>query len=209
MCIKPNRCDRPPRLISALIPFCAPLCGATYDCHTGLRSVGPFRTSWDCTTSCTLSKLARVELSVRLLLGFFSLGEGGRGHELQTEIMLHSHQLLHSKTTIVKALKLWFHRGDCWNREGTKVGLIQLHRSQYYSNTTYRLKDECLWSARCLMNAHPALHWVGYWVWMVAGPEHGDEAGHWRKRNQVQLMFLKKNVAKKLYWQETRDSEKT
>lgn len=109
------------------------------------------------------SKPDRAELSVRPLLGFSSLGEGRWGHELQTEIMLHSHQLLHSKTTIVKALKLWFHRGDWWNREGTKVGLIQLHRSQYYSNTTYRLKDGRLWAALCLMDTHPDLRWVGYW----------------------------------------------
>lgn len=85
------------------------------------------------------------------------------GHRLQTEIMLHSHQLQHCKTTIVKALKFWFHRGDWWNREGTKVALIQLHRSQYYPNTTYRLKHGCLWATRCLMDTHSALYCVGYW----------------------------------------------
>lgn len=92
-----------------------------------------------------------------------SLGEGSWGHKLQTEIVLHSHQLQHCRTTIVKALKFWFHRGDWWNREGTKVGLIQLHRSQYYPNTTYRLKHCCLWATRCLMDIHPLLCYVGYW----------------------------------------------
>lgn len=165
MCIEPSECDRPPRLIWALMPSCAPLCDAPYDHHRGLRSLGPLKTIGDCTTSCRLSVNARQESSCQSdrCRDFSSLREGRWGHKLQTEIMLHSHQLQHCKTTIVKALKFWFHRGDWWNREGTKVALIQLHRSQYYPNTTYRLKHGCLWATRCLMDTHPALYCVGYW----------------------------------------------
>lgn len=202
MCIKSNRCDGPPRLILALIPYCASLCDVLYDCHQGLRSVGLFRTSWDCTTSCMLSKLGRVELSVRTLLGFSSLGVGRWGHKLQTEIMLLSHQLLCSNTIIVNALKLWFHRGDWWNREGTKVGLIQLHRSQYYSNATYRLKDECLRSACCLIDTHPSLHWVGLLVWDGCRVKQGNETCRCRDGETFNIF---KNTAKKLCWQATQE----
>lgn len=195
MCIKPNECDRPPRLIWALMPSCAHLCDVPYDRSRGQRSHGPLITIWHCITSCSQSKPDRVELSVRLLLGFFScLREGRWGHKLQTKILLHSHQLQHCKTTVVKALKFWFHRGDWWNRAGTKVGLIQLHRSQYYPNTTYRLKKGCLWATHCLMDTHPALFCVAYW--------NGCRVKPWRRVRKVKgmrsgLIFLE-NTAK--YW---------
>lgn len=159
----------------ALIPSIAPRCDAPYHCHRVLRSVGPFRTIWNGKISCMLSKIGRVELSVRLLLGLFSLCKGRQGHEPQAEIILHSHQLLLSKPTIVKALELWFHRGDWWNRKGTKVGLIQLHRSQNYSNTSYRLKDECLWPAGCLIETHPTLCWDSFGVGIVRKWKHGND----------------------------------
>lgn len=166
MCIKPNECDRPPRLIWALMVSCAPLCDAPYDHQRGPEITRPLKTiRGPCTTSCRLSVKAGAELSCLSDCCWVcsSLREGSWGHKLQTEIMFHSHQLQHCRTTIVKALKFWFHRGDWWNREGTKVGLIQLHRSQYYPNTTYRLKHCCLWATRCLMDIHPLLCYVGYW----------------------------------------------
>lgn len=104
--------------------------------------------------------------------GISNLGEGSWGHELQT------HQLLHSNTTIVKALKLWFHRGDWWNRDGTKVGLIQLHRSQYHSNTTYRLEDAS--GLLPVRQKHTQLH-LAEDGWR---PNHGDEAGMCRKAHR-------------------------
>lgn len=187
-----NERDRPPAPIWVLTASCAPLCDATYY-HCGSPPSGftrapqkrprPHGILYTVTQSGPQSNCQSD-----LLLDCFQ-PRGGKDEttSYRQRLCFVSHQPQHGKTTIVIALNFWFHRGDWWNREGTKVGLIQLHTSQYNPNTTYRLRHGCLWATRRLMDTHPALECVGYWN---SGSVKSWRGGKKVKRWCSSLIFL-------------------
>lgn len=134
-----------------------PPCKAAYDDHRGLRSVGPLHNvlhavSQSQESSCQSDHCWDFPTSGR--------EDGATGYRRRSCSIPIS--CCTATQPLSELLSYDFTEGTWWNREGTKVALIQLHRSQYYSNTTYRLKDGCLWAARCLTDTHPTLHWVDY-----------------------------------------------
>lgn len=133
MCMKPNGCDRPPGAHLRTLPFLRTSLWCSIS-RPALISRAPRkrRRLHKHPVRCQ-SKPGR---SLGCQSGFcWDFPAPGREDEARS-YRRRSCCISISSTTIVKALRLWFHRGNRGNREGTQVGLIQLHRSQYYSNTT-------------------------------------------------------------------------